>query len=198
MKHFQQIFPLTRPIFYLLILQHTYLNVLTSQLTQRPACFSNSTLMCNTFFSLLLVSFWSFFFFMLKPLLLSVLLACWDWGQATKVTQHRWCKREKKTQMVKKCGAKVLFLFYLTKRKAKLFPFLIFRLCLSEQIPDWCLLCSAVTVCECLREAACVICCSAVDSMKPVCANVCVCMCVVTGHWCACSDCILWRSALNK
>lgn len=73
-------------------------------------------------------------------------------------------------------------------------------------MPDWRLLCAAAaTVSEYLRGHECATCRSAIDCMKrvTVCACVCVFVCaharvVVTEKWCACSDCILWPSALNK
>lgn len=103
----------------------------------------------------------------------------------------------KKTQMVKYVvDQKVLFIFFLNKRKSQ--AVIWFSACaylnghrtgVSSALQ--------LTVCECLWEAVCVLCVALLLTVWNLCAWVCVCA-VVTGQWCACSDCILWPSALNK
>lgn len=90
----------------------------------------------------------------------------------------------KKTQIVKYVLEQKYCLFFSLKRKAELFVIVWF----SAMI-----VCSAVAVCEYLREAALLRVALLIDCMK----RACVCVCVWVG-WCACSDCILWPSALNK
>lgn len=139
------------------------------------------------------VSFWSSL--MLKALLWSV------FGRVRiGVELQRWNatderKKNKKTQMVKYVVEQKYCSFsLLTKEKIELFWF--------DFLPDARLV-SPLLCSDCMwileRGRVCAMCCSAIDCMKPVCVceseGVCV---VVTGQWCACSDCILWPSALNK
>ena len=119
---------------------------------------------------------------------LKVCLGVWGSGSGYKGEILQMVKKQTKKKQQKNtdgricCGAKELFIFFFSWKKKPSCFYLISRLCFSERIPGWCLLCSAVTVCECSREAACVLCCSAIDCMKPervgMCVWVLVCVCV--------------------
>ncbi|CAJ1075445.1 Hypothetical predicted protein [Xyrichtys novacula] len=111
------------------------------------------TLLCNTFFlafGLILV------IFHVEAITLKCVIGVLGLGSSDKGDVPQMVGK-KNTDGQKNVEQKYCSFFFFLQRKAKLFPFLIFRLCLTKQTPDRCLLCSAVTVCECLREAVCVL-----------------------------------------
>lgn len=80
---------------------------------------------------------------------------------------------------------------FLSAKESELF-YLILISCL---MPDWCLLCSALTVTKYLRAYVCCV----LLFYVTVCEFGGVCWgCIETEHWCACSDCILRSSATEK
>lgn len=95
---------------------------------------------------------------------LKVCLGVWGSGSGYKGEILQMVKKQTKKKKTKKhrwsnmlWSKRTVHFFFSWKKKPSCF-YLISRLCFSERIPGWCLLCSAVTVCECSREAACVFC----------------------------------------
>lgn len=129
-----------------------------------------------------------------KGFTLKCVWACADWGQATKMKCHRWKeKKQKNTDGQICCGAKVLFIFSLNKRKNRAVLIWFSAWCQTgvSSALQW----LYVNTWERPRVCYVLLCYWLYETCVCESEGVCV---VVTGQWCACSDCILWPSALNK
>lgn len=113
--------------------------------------------------------------------------------QATQVKSCRWWKKENRWSDM--LWSKCMLIFLKTKAVLIWFPACAYLNDTGLVSP---LLCSdCMWMLERLCVCVCVLCVALLLTVWNLCVRECVCV-VVTGQWCACSDCILWPSALNK